>query len=393
MRIVEIETVGHGGLAHYAFNLSVALLDRGHQVTLVTASDYELAARAAERADLELLRPIARRSAWGHGGRPGARGRLLRKVEAVWDAIAVARLCRRLRPDLVHLHCNHPIALLYLQRLRGSGIPIVYTAHVVRPHEPVAFEASIYRRIHRLADLVVAHSAVDRDRLCDESGLDRERIAVLPHGEYGFFLPGDTTATRRSARAALGIREDERVALFCGYSREYKGLDGLLDAGPAVAAEVPAARLVVVGDPVRLTAPRRQSFERSLATLGAIHRLEYVPFDEVGRYFALADALVMPYRRISQSGVLFLALASGLPIVATAVGALPEMLRNGESALLVPPESPGELARALSAVLSRPDLAARLSAGGRRVARDHSWPSIAGRTEEAFSRLLARQPR
>ena len=75
--------------------------------------------------------------------------------------------------------------------------------------------------------------------------------------------------------------------------------------------------------------------------------------------------------------------------MATGVGALPEMLQDGESALLVPPESPAALAEALIRVLGDPYLRGHLAEGGRRVAEEHSWPSIAARTEAAFARLAA----
>jgi 2-deoxystreptamine N-acetyl-D-glucosaminyltransferase/2-deoxystreptamine glucosyltransferase len=91
--------------------------------------------------------------------------------------------------------------------------------------------------------------------------------------------------------------------------------------------------------------------------------------------------------------VLFVALSLGLPVVATRVGALPEVLRDGESGLLVPPESPGALAGALVRALGDSDLRERLADGGRRVAARHSWPSIAEQTESAFASLASTGPR
>lgn len=179
--------------------------------------------------------------------------------------------------------------------------------------------------------------------------------------------------------------------MFFGYIREYKRLDLLLEAWPAVVEARPAARLVVAGDPVRLSRERRDELERWAERLGAVHRFGYVPFGDVRRYFAAADALVMPYRHISQSGVLYLALALGVPVVATRVGALPEMLRDGEDALLVPPESPADLPRALIRLLGDAGLREQLAAGGRRIAQEHSWPSIAEQTERTFLRLAAPQ--
>jgi glycosyltransferase involved in cell wall biosynthesis len=89
--------------------------------------------------------------------------------------------------------------------------------------------------------------------------------------------------------------------------------------------------------------------------------------------------------------VLYLALSLGVPVLGTTVGALPEVLSDGDSAVLVPPESPSDLAAALIRVLGDRDLRERLARGGREVAERHSWPAIAERTEAAFSALLDRR--
>ncbi len=158
---------------------------------------------------------------------------------------------------------------------------------------------------------------------------------------------------------------------------------------PAVAEARPAARLVVAGDPVRLGRERRGELESWAERLGAVHRFGYVPFADVGRYFAAADVLVMPYRHISQSGVLYLALSLGVPVVATRVGALPEMLRDGDSALLVPPESPGDLARALIRLLGDAGLRAA-ARPGRPAHRRRALLAVDSRADRARLRAASR---
>lgn len=380
MRILEIETFGRGGLIHYAYNLSCALAERGHEVTLVTTAGYELESRSLP-AGVRIVKAIAR-------FKPARRFSWLRKIEAVADAFAVAALARRLRPDVIHLHCTNPISLVYHTLLQLLRTPLVATAHVVTPHERIPFQDAVYRRVHRLCDLIVTHSEFDRRRLLDEFAVAPDRAVVIPHGEYGFFERGGERPDRETARRSLGLEPKDEVALFFGYIREYKGLDLLLEAWETVLDARPGARLVVAGDPVRLAPARREELEAWATRLGAVVRFEYIPFSDVARYFGVADVLVMPYRHISQSGVLYLALALGVPVVATRVGALPEMLRDGESAVLVPPESPGALTEALIRVLGDPELRDRVAQGGRRVAEEHSWPSIAERTESAFAGLV-----
>ena len=387
MRILEIETFGRGGLIHYAYNLSCALAGRGHDVTLVTSASYELEGRSVP-AGLDLVKATGRASARIGATWPGLVASAARKVEALADARAVAALARRVRPDVVHLHSTNPIALVYLRLLKRLGVPTATTAHVVTPHESSRVANAVTRRIHRMSPLVIAHSEFDRNRLLRECSLEPGRVVVIPHGDYGFFGDDGAMGERDAARASLGLAPGDEVALFFGYIREYKGLDLLLEAWPAVSRARPNARLVVAGDPVRLAPARRAELAAWAARVGAATRFGYVPFSDVTRYFAAADTLVMPYRHVSQSGVLFLALSVGLPVVATRVGGLPEVLRDGENALLVRPESPSELATALERVLGDAALRERLARGGRRVAEAHAWPAIAERTEAAFARLV-----
>jgi len=389
LRVLEIETFGRGGLIHYAFNLSGAMAERGHRVDLITVDGFELAHRQLPPG-VRLHTPIGRLGRRVGRGWPRVAASLVRKLEALLDARAVTRLARRIAPDIIHLHSTNTSAVIYLSLLRRLGVPLAATAHQVTPHEQIAFQEAIYNRIHSLPDLVIAHSEVDRNRLGVEFGVGADRIAVIPHGDYGFFADVDDPPDRDAARARLGLNADEPVALFFGHLREYKGLDLLLDAWPDVAAAVPGSRLVIAGDPVRLAAEKREQLRQQAETLGAVHRFEYIPFDEVASIFAAADLLVLPYRHISQSGVLYLALALGVPVVATAVGAWPEMLCDGESALLVPPDSPTEIATAVARALGDPLLRSRLAEGGRRVAKAHSWPAVAGQTERAFGSLLGR---
>lgn len=387
LRIVEIETFGRGGLIHYAYNLCAALAERGHDVTLVTPAGYELEGHALPPGFTlrsTLVPASHRRSA----RLPAPAAALVRKATAFVDACRVAKLVRRLRPDVVHLHSTNQIALAYLILLRAIGARIVVTAHVVTAHERSTIQDAVHRAIHRLSPRVIAHSAFDRGRLIREFRMHPDRVALIPHGEYGFFERDAPAVDRLEARRSLGLDPDDEVVLFFGYIREYKGLDVLLDAWLAVAAARPRARLVIAGDPVRLEPTRRALLEMTAARLGAIHRFEYVPFTEVPRYFAAADLLALPYRHVSQSGVLFLALALGLPVVATRVGALPEVLTDGENGLLVSPESPAELASVIVRALGDRSLRAHLAQGGRRSAERYGWPSIAERTEALFESVV-----
>ena len=390
MRILEIETFGRGGLSHYVHNLSCALAERGHEVTLLTTAGYELE-EWRPQGSLRLEKALGRLSDRARGSLSGRSLSLVMKAEAVLDAFAATAVARRLRPDVIHFHSTNTSSLLYLTLLRYLRVPVVATAHVVTPHERTTLGDAIYRRIHRLGHLVVAHSEFDRRRLLEEVGVAPHSVVVIPHGEYGFFEGGGAVTDPATARRSLGLAPEDEVVLFFGYIREYKGLDVLLDAWPAVREVRPAARLVVAGDPGRLDPARREQLRAQATGLDVIQRFEYIPFAEVAGYFAAADLLVLPYRHISQSGVLYLALSLGVPLIATRVGAVPEVLEDEESALLVPPESAADLSAATIRLLADPELRSRLARSGRRVAREYSWPIIAERTEKELARFVAKQ--
>ncbi len=389
MKILEVETFGRGGLTHYVDNLSRALAAKGHRVSIVTTEGYELDEGEPLPADVQIIRAIGVTTDDG-ATRPSSRLQgWRRKGRAVLDAFRVARVARRLRPDVIHVHCTNEIVLLHLALLRLLRIPLVFTAHQVTPHEPIRLQDSLYRTIHRLAPHIIAHSEFDRDRLRREFGVAQDRVSVIPHGEYGFFDRIGPPPDRDQARRELGLGKDDQVALFFGYIREYKGLDLLLEAWPAVAAAQPAARLLVAGDPVRLPPPRREELAAWAERLGALHHFGYVSLADVSRYFRAADVLVLPYREICQSGVLLAGLALGVPVIATSVGGLTEMLRDGHNAVVIPPESPEALARALVRVLGDPSLRTSLAAAGLQTASEHAWPAIGERTVQLFEALLA----
>ena len=267
MRILEIETFGRGGLIHYTYNLACALAERGHEVTLLTTAAYELDDRSLPEG-LQVTKEIAR---FTHSRQHKLAPRVLdraRSLEALFDAFAVAAFARRLRPDIIHFHSTSTSSIAFLGMLRTLGIPLVATTHVVTPHERIRWQEAIYRRIHGFGDLLIAHSDFDRERLVSEFAIDPESVVVIPHGEYGFFDMGLDTSDRESARQSFGFEPHHKVALFFGYIREYKGLDILLEAWPAVVEAVPDARLLVAGDPGRLSESQRHDLESWASHVG-----------------------------------------------------------------------------------------------------------------------------
>ena len=122
MRILEVETFGRGGLIHYAYNLSCALAERGHEVFLVTTARYELADRELP-ANVQLITNLALFTS-RHGSKlPAFVRRLALKIEAFADALRLTVLARRVRPDVIHFHSTITRLFYTFSCFAGWAVP------------------------------------------------------------------------------------------------------------------------------------------------------------------------------------------------------------------------------------------------------------------------------
>jgi glycosyltransferase involved in cell wall biosynthesis len=255
------------------------------------------------------------------------------------------------------------LALAAAARLSGARVTIEFH-EVLDPGELKLPLADAYVRaagplLMAMAHGFVIHSEADRATLLRRYRIGGRAVQLIHHGPYGQYEQAAGGATLREAPAACCN------LLFFGLIRPYKGLEDLVRAFDALPPEaIERYWLTVVGEtwegwelPAELIA---QSRYRDRITF--VNR--YVRDEEVGAFFAGADAVVLPYRRSSGSGALHVALSQGLPVVVSDVGGLAEAVARYEGAITVPPADPAALAAAL-------EQAAALR--GRRFEDPHSW--------------------
>ncbi|HEX2096856.1 MAG TPA: glycosyltransferase family 4 protein [Solirubrobacterales bacterium] len=304
-------------------------------------------------------------------GRRAAHSALSGRVRSAAGWRGAARLrsqARAFAPEVVHLQesiLNDP-RLFIAARARPGRFALTVHDPARHPGDRSSWRIALSNRaLVRAAGLIFVHGEALRDELVESVG-PRAPVVVVPHGvDAG-------SAEPLPQRPAL---------LFFGRHSYYKGLDVLLDAMDAIWQAVPEATLTVAGEGPVEEHP-------ALADPRVEVRAGHVPEADVPALIAAARCVVLPYRQASQSGVGSLAKAHERPLVASAVGALPELLADG-SGLLVPPEDPAALAEALTSVLSQRDLAERLArAGAESAARESSWDAVAAKTLEAYERYL-----
>ena len=349
--------------------LCAALARAGASVTLVTSRfGYGSVAPAAGFAVDERFYRLA-----GRAGRPGSRARFAaRLAEHVPEMLAYRRAARA--ADVVHFQwlTVQPVDVHLLPRRR----PVVLTAHDVLPREPRRGQRDAQRRLYERVDAVVVHSEHGRRRLAGEVGVDPAKVHVIPHGAFEHLrdvAPGELPAELRDGGGP--------VVLMFGLLRPYKGLDVLLEAWRGV----DGAELWVVGMPRMDVGPLRAGAPPSVRFVE-----RFVDDAEVAALFRRADLVVLPYREIEQSGVLFTALAFGRPLVLSDVGGFAEVAATG-AAELVPPGDAEALRATLSRLLADGAARERLAAAAARAARErYGWAAIARRHLELYGTLVGR---
>jgi D-inositol-3-phosphate glycosyltransferase len=376
----------------YDVNLAHGLGELGWRVRWLTSPYLFEAVEAPPGVDVHhvffpvLSRPGASRLA----GWPRAR-RAVKGLSYPLDLRRLDRALARRRAGLIHVQWALLPALdaWFWGRWRRRGWRIVYTAHDVDRRAgttPRVLQGS-NRRLFSMADAVLVHSGAERDVVLGWGGR-AETTHVVPQGGPGLF--GSPGPPLPEARRILGLPPDRPVALFFGLVKPYKGLDVLLRSVAQLARQGSGVLLYVAGEVMggarALHAQVRDlGLEANVAWSGG-----YVPQSRVAATFAAADVVVLPYLSSSSSAVLPLAYAHGRPVVATAVGALREMVEQGVTGLLVPPSDERALADALGQLLSDPDRARRMGEAARAVAGTrHDWRLHARLTAEVYARVSA----
>ncbi len=266
----------------------------------------------------------------------------------------VAKLIRRIQPDVVHTHGYRP-DVLDAPVARRMGVPTVSTVHGFTGG---GWKNRLYERLQRRSfrrmHATVAVSRPLADQLARE-GVRADRLHLLPNAWAG---QGGSALGREAARSELGIPADRFHLGWVGRVTPEKGADVLIDA----LGHLPDLPLTasVLGD--GRERPRLEAQAASLGTRTEVRWHGMVP--DASRFFAGFDLFVLSSRTEGTPIVLFEAMAAGVPIVATTVGGVPDVVTAAE-ALLVPPENPEALARAIRTVYADPAAAATRAAEAR----------------------------
>jgi glycosyltransferase involved in cell wall biosynthesis len=376
---VRVALLTGGSDKPYVIGLTEELLSRGASIDLIGSNELDCAElrgkpglnffnlRGDQRNDADLLTKTSR---------------ILKYYAKLIGYAATAK------PKIFHILWNNKFEVfdrtLLMLYYRILGKRILLTAHNVnaakRDSRDTFLNRLTLRVQYQLANRVFVHTEKMKLELMEEFGVKESRVTVIPFGINDTVPKSDLSPME--ARQRLGIRPGEKAILFFGRIRPSKGLEYLVSAFQQLSNQQNGYRLVVAGRPDNC-----EHYWTSIEDLIAedvcsgriILRSEFIPDEEIEIYFKAADVLVLPYRSIYQSGVLFLAYSFGLPVLASDVGGLKDEIVAGKTGFSFKPEDPVELAKTIEGFFASElslDLSHRRKAIFEYAKNRYSWKKV-----------------
>ncbi len=277
------------------------------------------------------------------------------------------------------------------------GKRLVLTAHNIDASQRDGGDSVVNRLSlkfsYNLMDHIFVHTEKMREQLIKEFKVTDSKITIIPHGILNT-IP-DTGLKKAEARNRLQLNIQEKVLLFFGYIAPYKGLEHLIRALDYLRRADGSFRLIIAGE-IKDCQAYWEKIESLMEELAlekfVIKHIRHIPDNEVELFFKSSDVLVLPYKFIFQSGVPFLSYSFGVPVIATDVGSLREVIVEGKTGLICQKDDPVDLADKIR-VFFGSELYGNLEENMKKIKRHgnerYSWDGIGATIHGVYDALLA----
>jgi len=378
----------------FVLDLGAEIVSTGHRVKVVAPGDKDIP-RQETMNGVEIHRFFymiphsQQRLTYGSGIPANLKKSIRAKLQVPLFLIAFLKKALSVCSDCDVIH-GHWIASgligVVLKHLYGK--PLVVTAHGSDIH---GMNTKLGRNIVRIAlkkaDCIITVSE-DLNLKLLSWGVDRDKIRVVPNGVNITDFPGCKVDT---LRLRLDLSQDRKYVLFVGRLVPVKGVEFLLRAIPEIEQEIKNVSVILIGDGQETAFLRRLSVQLNVSK--KVHFLGTQAHTKVAEFMAACDLLVLPSLSEGLPVTILEAMASGIPIVATNVGGIPELIKNGENGILVPPMDVPALSRAIVRLLTMDNARETFGARGREVIDQLglTWEVAARKTISAYEEVLRRK--
>jgi glycosyltransferase involved in cell wall biosynthesis len=371
--LAVVNGLGYGGTERMLERLVRALTSSGEaQFTVCSLSDEGPIGRELRSSGIEVV---------SLGARGGTAGIILRGI------LGVRRLLRKRRFDVIHSFLYRSHCAARIGRLGSRPrVPLISSERCLGDNR-LSTTLLVNRLTSRMSDMVVAVSGAVRDRVLQRDRIPPARVVVVANGIEPARANPDAGA---DLRRRLGISPSEIVFLFLGRLHAEKGPDLLLNALGRLSVRGTARwRALVVG-----SGPEEENLKRTADNLGIRDRLIFAgPHRHVGNWIDASDLLVLPSREEGMPVAALEAMSYGKPVIATRVGGTPEVVKEEETGLLVPPEDPEALSTALDRMSRDAEMRATMGRRGMMLVRsEFSLDRMAGEYLSLYRTVVQQQP-
>lgn len=369
-----------GGVEIVAYQLALSMSQRNHKITVFTTS-------IDSKDSIERFENI---TVYRYGT----------KFQMLNRNISFSMLLKPLKHDvdIVHLHATaSPLdllsALLYAKK-KNKPMVLTYHGDVNVVHDEFSYKVAVYF-YNKLIDKLLSYANViisPSEYYIEESRFLRKcraKIVVIPNGinieEF------DIPYSKEECRRKVGLSTNENIILFVGVLHQHKGPDVLIKAMPKIIKEIPNVKIIFVGK-VGVKG-NLEELEMLSKKLGVKKNVKFAGFVEESLktlYYKAADVFCLPSVTTHESfGIVSLeAMAYGIPAVASKIGGIPDVVKDEENGLLVPPRDSEALADAIIYLLENDDVREKMGKSGRKKVEDYSWEKIAKMTEKVYEVVI-----
>ena len=378
-KVAIIDTLGaHGGSFHfYAFGQAIGLVNNGVNVSLYTNNETANPKISGVKF-FTFYKNIFKNNCRIIGGINWILGTIFSVFHARFSGISIFHF---------HIFYTNFLVLFNLLLVKILFGKVVLTVHDVSSFSNSSNSLIIANMIYKFTDRIITHNQFSKSELVNVNADLSSYISIVPHGNYIPFI--NIQFNKEKSRKQLAIPNNRRVLLFFGMIKKVKGLEILLSALKGVVKENPDVLLVIAGKPWEndFSAYQKIIDKNNLSDFILLHT-KFIQQNDVAHYYCASDLVILPYKKIYQSGVLMMTLSFERPALVSDLPPMTEIISDNENGFLFKTENVSDLTNKLNSILMDEVLIEEVRTKGvELIKKKYDWIDIGRLTIQAYKSL------
>ena len=378
-KVAIIDTLGaHGGAFHfYTFGQSIGLIKSAVDVSLYTNNETNNP-QISKLNFFSFYKDVF-----------ASKYRIINGLRWIYGSLKSILHARFSGVTIFHFHIFYTNILVFFNLLLAKFLfgKVVLTIHDVASFANNRESIIPSNLFYKLSNVILTHNQFSKEEIIKLDSSLKEKISIIPHGNYIPFI--NVRNDKQNSRQYLGLPQDKEILLFFGMIKKVKGLDVLLKSLKNVVNENPNTILLIAGKTWENDFSSYQDIiDKNRLSSNIILHNRFIPHDDVEYYYSASDLVVLPYKKIYQSGVLMMALSYERPALVSDLSPLKEVITNNENGFVFKSEDANDLTEKINIILSDKGNLERVSENGKLLINEKfSWDQIGKLTKQAYQVL------